>query len=410
MSAPKHIAYFSFPGFSHVSQMLGTVDELVRRGHRVSFVVADQYAHLVRDRGAELVVYHSDFPQWIDKVRTADDAVTMIIDLMREGFAPLSAALRHFADDRPDLFMYDTIAPNTARVLARGWQRPIVQSYIIFAMNEDKEIPGAPEPSHTHPATPDSVRDHPRLSQFATGLGREVSRLLTGSGLNPQLAVDSLEGGDEDLHLVFLPRSFQFGGDTFGERYRFVGPAPARAPEDGTWTPPGDGLPVVLISLGTTGNHNAGFFRMCIKAFADQPWHVVMAIGPGHDLASFGPVPPNLELHSWIPFASVLRHASVIVTAVGTGSTMLALRHEVPIVAIPQSQEQEATAYRIAELGLGHYLAEEITERSLVDAVRSLTQDAGIAARMARMREDIETAGGAERACDELEAVLAVTV
>jgi MGT family glycosyltransferase len=106
----------------------------------------------------------------------------------------------------------------------------------------------------------------------------------------------------------------------------------------------------------------------------------------------------------------VLRHASVIVTAAGTGSLLQALRHEVPVVAVPQSQEQETNAYRIAELGLGSSLTGEITCSSLLEAVRELAGDTGIAARMAKMREDIEEAGGAARACDELEAVLAGTV
>jgi MGT family glycosyltransferase len=405
-----HIAHFSFPGFSHVTQMLGTVDELVRRGHRVSFVVADKYADMVRGRGAEVVPYHTDFPEHADRVETADDALTMIINLMREGFAPLGAALQRFADDPPDLFMYDTIAPNAARVLARGWGRPLVESYIVFAMNENKEIPGAPSPGPDHPAAA-LDRDDPRLAGFAASFGEEISRLLAGSGLDIQLAADSLEGGDEKLDLVFLPRSFQFGGDTFSERYRFVGPAPAAvsAAESGTWTPPGNGLPIVLISLGTASNQNIEFFRTCVKAFAGQPWHVVMALGPDVDPASLGPIPANLEAHSWVAFSAVLRHASVIVTAAGTGSLLQALRHEVPVVAVPQSQEQETNAYRIAELGLGSSLTGEITCSSLLEAVRELAGDTGIAARMAKMREDIEEAGGAARACDELEAVLAGT-
>jgi MGT family glycosyltransferase len=398
---------FTFPGHGHVNPMLRLAAELARRRHLVSVVAAERFAGLVR-RPAEPVIYRSAFPAHAPEVETAGDAVTMIIELMREGFAPLPAALEAFAARHPDVFIYDTIAPNSARVLARAWDRPLIQAFPVFAMNDDKEIPGAPAPPADHPAAAGFDPADPRLTSFAAEFGAGITELLTRYDLTPELAESSLAGGDDDLHLVFLPRSFQFGGETFGDRYRFVGPmSPDQDRAGAAWQPPANGLPVVLVSLGTVANDDTAVFLTCVSAFAGQPWHVVLALGPDVEPASLGSLPPNVEARAWVDYPSVLAHASVIISAAGMGSIMMALRHEVPIVACPRRQEQAANACRVAQLGLGRDLGRDVTQQSIMDAVRAVTADRRVAASLAAMHRDIESAGGEVRAADEVEALMA---
>ncbi|MDQ1624321.1 MAG: hypothetical protein QOH19_2739 [Actinomycetota bacterium] len=57
--------------------------------------------------------------------------------------------------------------------------------------------------------------------------------------------------------------------------------------------------------------------------------------------------------------ASVLRHADVFLSHAGMNSTMEALCFGVPLVTFPLRPEQEATARRVEELGLGRRLAAE---------------------------------------------------
>ncbi|GAB3152725.1 glycosyltransferase [Amycolatopsis stemonae] len=403
----RHVVFFSFPGFGHITPMLGPVEALAGRGHRVTFVVAERFAGLLRDSPADVAPYHSDFPAAVAKVDSADDAVTMIIDLMREGFAPLEPALERLAGDRPDLIVHDTISGNAARVLGRAWAVPLVESCPVFVENDDDELPGAPKPPADHPAATGFDQQDPRLARFGEEFGGGVSALLTRHGLDPELAMTSLAPAGDEPRLVYIPKAFHYGSETFGERYHFVGPTVDCRALEGHWTPPGDDLPVVLISLGTSMSKDLGFFTGCIDAFRGKPWHVVLTLGRGADLAALGELPPNVEAHNWMPHPSVLRHASALVCQAGIGSLMEALRYEVPIVAVSHSGETLANAHRVAELGLGrHVPVTEATGQAILEAVRSMAADDSLAARLAVMAKEIEQAGGAEAAADTLEALL----
>jgi MGT family glycosyltransferase len=410
MTQGRHIAFFSFPGVGHINPMLGPVEALAERGHRVTFVIAEQFAGLLRESSAEAVPYHSGFPASVTKVDSADDAVTMIIDLMREGFAPLERALERFSGDRPDLIVHDTISGNAARVLARAWDIPLVESCPVFVENDDDELPGAPQPPADHPAATGFDQQDPRLARFGEEFGGHVSALLARHGLAPDLAMESLAPSGDEPRLVYIPRAFHYGSETYGERYLFVGPTADCAALEGHWSPPGDGLPVALISLGTSMSKDIGFFTGCIAAFRGKPWHLVLTLGRDADLAALGELPPNVEAHNWMPHPSVLRYASAFVCQAGMGSMLEALRYEVPIVAVSHSGETLANAHRVAELGLGRHIpVTEATGGAIFDAVASMTADDELAPRLSLMAKAIEQAGGAAAAADALEALLART-
>jgi MGT family glycosyltransferase len=163
---------------------------------------------------------------------------------------------------------------------------------------------------------------------------------------------------------------------------------------------------VALVSLGTGYNDRPGFYRTVLRAAADRPWQVVLAVGDV-DPEVLGPTPPNVEVCRQVPQLAVLRHARVFVTHAGMGSTMESLHFGVPMVAVPQMAEQRANADRIAELGLGRVLpAGEVTESTLGEAVEKVAGDAGVRERLTWMRGELAAAGGATAAADAVEGLL----
>lgn len=164
---------------------------------------------------------------------------------------------------------------------------------------------------------------------------------------------------------------------------------------------------MVLISLGTSMSKDLGFFIGCIEAFRGKPWHVVLTLGRGADLAALGELPPNVEAHNWMPHPSVLKHATALVCQAGMGSVLEALRYEVPVVAVSHSGETLANAHRVAQLGLGRHIpVAEASGEAIYAAVESLAVDDSLTARLALMAKEIEQAGGAPAAADALEALL----
>jgi MGT family glycosyltransferase len=396
-----HIAVFSFPAYAHVAPVLPIVDELVRRGNRVTFAVVDEFAGKVAKTGAEVLPYTSTFPWATGLGEPGSDgfALRTMLAFMGEGLAPLPAAVRRFADDPPDLVVHDMAASETARLIARKWSLPTVQTCANFASNEHFRMNAAQAASDVGP--PPDLED-PALLAFV----ESAKNLLAEHGLS-DVDIDGF-GGEFGYHLVYMPKAFQVHGETFDDRFEFIGPCFDRSVPPEEWTPPADGLPVVLISLGTSrSREQIGFFRKCVRAFADRPWHVVLTLGPWVDPAELGPLPDNVEAHAFVAHAALLPHAKVFVTHGGLGSTMEGLHYGVPMVMTPSQNDQVVTAARIAELRLGQVVSRTgVTEQELLDAVTATAADLVVADRVRWMSEQVRQAGGETRAADAIESWL----
>jgi len=208
----------------------------------------------------------------------------------------------------------------------------------------------------------------------------------------------------EALNIVFMPRIFQPAGETFDERFVFVGPS--ILPRKDAQAFPLDRLeaqPTLFISLGTAFNNRPDFFKLCLRAFDNQPWQVVMAHGKHVDEAALGAVPQNFLLAPYVPQLEVLQQTSVFVTHGGMNSVMESLYFGVPVVVVPQIIEQEKTAQRCAELGLGIALdPNDLTAEKLRAAVDQVHHTPSFREHVLAMQQTVRAAGGYQRAVDAI--------
>src|SRR5262249_40511123 len=146
----------------------------------------------------------------------------------------------------------------------------------------------------------------------------------------------------EPLTIVFIPKAFQPEGDTFDQRYIFVGPSILQRHENNNFPLDklSNELPILYISLGTVFNNQPNFFKLCFEAFGKQPWQVVLSIGRYVDPTALGPIPDNFLVSSYVPQLEILPRTQVFVTHGGMNSTMESLYYGVPMVVIPQMIEQ----------------------------------------------------------------------
>jgi MGT family glycosyltransferase len=385
------LAFFAPAAAGHINPTLGLAAALVRRGHRVTYATTEEYAPRVAETGAEVVLFTSSWEALRDRPAPQMHG-REFVRATRMLLGETKAVLAQLGDgERPDLVVHDGPMAWWGRVLAHRWNVPSVETWPNLVGNEHWSM----HLKYTtfNPLSPGFLLLLARLAAFMRrqGLGADVQGFMRGSRAA--------------CRLVMLPRAFQYAGETFGDGYRFVGPALTGRAFQGDWQPPDD-LPVVLVSLGTGYNDQPDFYRTVLKAAAGRPWRVVLASGQV-DPADLGPVPPNVEVHRQVPQLAVLRHARAFVTHAGMGGTMEGLHFGVPLVAVPQMAEQRANADRIAELGLGAALPpDEVTAETLWQAVEDVSSDARVRERLDWMRGELEAAGGAEAAVDEIEKVL----
>ncbi|ARZ67330.1 glycosyltransferase [Streptomyces sp. HU2014] len=398
-----HIAFFILPVAGHVNPTLGVAEELVARGHRVTYALPEGIADRAVRVGADVVTYPLDKERFLAQMVPRQDAdaytdegeflrvLEWLLDMTR---ATLPLLEPHFAADRPDVIVNDPSSLWTGRLLADRWDIPVIRSTPTYAANEHWSL---------HPPV-DSAEppDDPELHELLARIGR----LLEEEGAKGDLAAftEVLHGGPA---LLYMPRSFQYAGDTFDDRHHFVGPCSPKAAFHGTWEPPLDGKPLVMVSLGTLYNERPEFFRTCVEAFRDEPWNIVLVLGGGLTPEQLGPVPGNVQVHDFVPHGDVLPHASLVVNHGGMSTAMDAFSHGVPVVAVPVMPEPRATARRITELGLGAMLlTSEVTAGTLRDTARRVLADPGVHDRLRAMGERIREAGGPAAAATAVEGLL----
>ncbi|MBF6063746.1 MGT family glycosyltransferase [Nocardia terpenica] len=399
-----HILLIQYPASGHINPTLPVVEELVRRGHRVSFVVSENYREIVEATGARMLAYPSLVPPGWSGVEiplhpSGDELARAHIDMIHETLTPLPSIVASLGADRPDVVVYDVLGCAAGRMLSLAWKVPSVVVCPTFAENETYS------PYTAAADIPAPGPDHPLLRQAAA----VVRTALDAWGLRHVTVPEFLSGAGERCWLVFLPRAFQLGENTFDERYHFVGPCLRSGADDTGWSPPPSGRPVVLVSLGTLHyDGSAALLRRAVEATQREGAHAVVALGEV-DPAALGPLGEHVELHRRVPQLAVLRHAAAFVSHAGMNSTMEALAHGVPLVDLPQTGEQRMVARRVSGLGLGCALdPETATAAHIARALHLVRTSAAVRDRVARMRSAVAAGGGARAAADLIESRIAV--
>ncbi|MER8056526.1 MULTISPECIES: macrolide family glycosyltransferase [unclassified Streptomyces] len=378
------------PLVSHVLPGLAVIRELVARGHRVTYANDPAVADLVTGAGAELVPCPSGLP-FADHIWPEDPIDTM--DLFLSDAVRALPRLRAAYDQDPaDLYLYD-IGAYAGRALAEAQGRPVLQLSPTFVAWEGYE---------------EEVGAHIRQLPGADGYWARFSEWLAGCGAYTT-DVDSFSGRPARA-LALIPRAMQPHSDRVDTgTVTYVGPCFDRAtPTNKEWTRPEGVEKVLLVSLGSAFTRQPAFYRRCIAAYGNLPgWHVVLQIGTYTDARELGTVPPNVEVHSWVPQRAILDRADAFVTHAGMGGCGEGLRAGVPMIAVPQAAEQSMNADRLVELGVARRIdTGDATADALRAALLDLVGDPEVAVRSARLSAEARAEGGTVRAADLIEEML----
>ncbi|MFD3532653.1 macrolide-inactivating glycosyltransferase [Streptomyces sp. NPDC058664] len=393
-ASPAHIAMFSIAAHGHVNPSLEVVRELVARGHRVSYAIPASFAEKVAETGATPVVYTSTLPTDDDPDAWGTELIDHIEPFLHDAVQALPQLAEAFDADRPDLVLHD-ITAYPAPVLAHTWGVPALSLWPNLVPWEGYEEEVAEPMFAELKASPRGKAYYARFESWLTehGVDTHPDRLVA----RPRRA------------LVLIPRALQPHADRVDESvYTFVGSCQGERAEQGGWQRPADAEKVVLVSLGSAFTKLPGFYRDCVEAFAGLPgWHVVLQIGKFVEAAELGALPPNVEVHSWVPQLAILRQADAFVTHAGAGGSQEGLATATPMVAVPQATDQFGNADMLQSLGVARHLPlEEVTPERLREDMLALLGDPEVARRAREVQESMAREGGTLRATDLIEAEL----
>jgi MGT family glycosyltransferase len=384
--------FVNIPARGHINPTLPVVSDLVERGEPVIYCLPAEDEPLIRPTGAKFRAVANNLPEARERKGGSISLSELPAATVRGAIRTLPQLLGIVEAEHPSYVVYDAYCL-AGRLLAQLAGLPAVATYATYAFNQQALFSGA----FSRLSDPSSV-------QLGLPGFEEAMQELVAKFDVPAIDLLDLLLHSEPLNIAFIPREFQPAGETFDDRWVFVGPSLAPRPENATLPMEHlGGGPVAYVSLGTVYNDQPEFFRAALQAFEGTEWRVVVATGEWVEAEALGTVPGNVILQPWVPQLEMLARADVFVTHGGMNSTMEALASGVPLVVVPQQSEQRVTADRVAELGLGRRLDPgEVSPEALLAAVTGVARDPGVPERLAAMREAVLAGGGHDRAATEI--------
>ena len=389
-----HIAFVSLGAFGHINPTLALVTELVKQGVRVTYFTTEAFRNIIEPTGAKFVAV----PSWMaendkhnDGEKKEDDggvAAAVPFLFLNEAGAYIDTILDTLHDDKPDAIVHD-FAGIAGTIAADNLNVPNVMLYTSYPSNDSYSVAAGFE---SCPA------DHP-LRKAAAGIAAGYAekygcRVMT---------VKEIFDGHGDFNLVMMQKKLLPNYESFDDSFVFTGVQIGKRTAFGSWKAPDNGKPLLYSSLGTAFNNWPEYYPILFDAVRDLDINVFAALG-SIDPASLKDIPANVEVGQMVPQLDILSQASVFITHAGMGGTGEAIYYGVPMIAIPQMEEQAITARQIEKLGLGVAFLDKsaITSEALKTAIQKLLTEPSYKAAAEQFSADMKTLGGAKASAEAL--------
>lgn len=116
----------------------------------------------------------------------------------------------------------------------------------------------------------------------------------------------------------------------------------------------------------------------------------------------------NVRLAEWVPYDLLLPRCRILITNGGYGSVTQSLSHGVPMICAGTSEDKKDTAARMVSVGAGVDLGTDTPSSAQIEAaVREVLTDGRYRSNATRVGEELNGLGGAQRACELLEDLIA---
>jgi MGT family glycosyltransferase len=408
------------PVTGHVNPGLPIARELVRRGHDVRWYSTPRFKRAIDSIGARWVPLRNalsldeeNFEMWPERpaeglAQLRHDLKNLFIEFIRGALIDLEEELRREPADV-------IIADNASAVVEAVHQKLGIR-WAVYGMTVMTTASRDTAPFGLALA-PSTTRLGRLRNRFLYWLVERVifreahqynDQLRRDVGLPPLRRSIFDFAKDADLYLQSGAPSFEYPRTDLPANVHFIG-APIPEPPDG-WTPPSwwgqvSNQRVVLVTQGTINNDFDQLIRPAIRALADLDALVVVTTGSKNpEDVAIQPLPSNVRVERFIPYAHLMPHVDLLLTNGGYGSIQIALAHGVPVVAIGKTEEKPEIANRVKWSGVGIGLKVRIpTEQEIRDAVKTVLHTPTYAARAEALRYELAGLDAARIGADLLE-------
>lgn len=408
-----HFALICPPFKSHIAVFETVGAELVRRGHRVTFVLNAGAERYVTEGGRVCAVEGTDARE-IERVIDRASRPSGILGVLRtvHDTAMLTDALcehapKHLRALGIDAVLGDQMEP-AAGLLARYLRVPIISIACALPIERDETIPlpFLPWPYDPSPKGIRRNRGGERVSRLLLlEQNRVIGKWSRRFGLGETF--HDLQSCLSDVATIAQTTSgFDFPRTTATSRLHMVGPIRHEEREQELPFDLDPTKPFVFMSLGTLQGHRVSFFAAAAGACRELDVQLLVAHCGGLERKQAEALGATWVM-DYAPQRAVLARADLCITHCGMNTVMDALEFGTPLLALPIAFDQPGVSARIVHHGVGSRQSTRfLSKTKMKRAIATLLHQPGYKERAGKIGVSVSAAGGVGKAADVIEAAI----
>jgi MGT family glycosyltransferase len=407
-----------FRGTGHINPLVALGQELLRRGHRVTFFERPKIRDRIVSAGLGFVPVCADRGEPASPLPLTRSGIAAEIAMLRFNLQRVAGDVEQYLRETPrllreagiDALIVDEIAlagPTIAQCLGLP--------YFLLSTSVPHNCGwGALAwlSGHRYIGSAISALEIALLDVSATRvrgpLRRRLQRARKRAGLGP---LRTLRNSYPPLaQITQLPRCLDFPHAMLPANCHYAGPLTSREPRFAVNFPWSrlDGRPLAYVTLGTTRNAQPELLRTIAEACQDFDLQLVISLGGRFRPEDFAALPGRPVVVAFAPQAELLRRARIVITHAGANTVFETLLEGKPMVAIPLAHDQPAMAARVARAGAAKVLpVMRLSTPRVRAAVAAVLHDSAYGDAAAALQEKLRAIDGPACAAQIIEESLA---
>ncbi len=385
--------FIVIPALGHLNPMLPVAYELKKRGHRVGFATGSDVRVSVESEGFDFLQAGaaglSQMNETAKKALTVKGLLSnyyllrMLLDENRVAINELKSAIENY---KPDVLVVDSLT------FAGGEMAELFQLPWVTVSSVPGMIPSRDAPPYTSWGLPPAKNIFMKLFYAWIRGGQKIFyRFFDGefNKIRSSLGLPPIRYGIINTtlspFLILIPsgEGFEYKRSDWPPQAHLIGPSlwgkniVTGSSFDWIDMLPAD-KPVIYATLGTVQSYRSlNFFQIVIQALQNEPYQVVMSVGPVVDITALRKTAPtHFRIERFVPHAKILPRTTAVIHHGGYGIAQDCIYNGLPSVVIPIAGDLYENARRCTEAGISlriHYA--KMTPERLRDTVRVLLQD-----------------------------------
>jgi len=328
------------PARAHINPTLGIVRELVKKKHEVIIYNSSEFQKEIENSGATfrkiqgLPAFHADIGK---------NVLTMMEFLINATAPLIGTMIQEIQKEKPDYIIHDSLNL-LGKIVAKKTHTKAICFVPMFVMTPKVIL------SFIKILLPDFLNICLHLRKLFHIIHKYKELYTQNLLISPRF--DDIFQNKESKNIVFTSKELQPLGKTFTDKYSFVGPI-IYTREQNNLKINKTQKPIIYISLGSIYTKDVPYYKQWISIFIDTPYQVYLSVGKHVQIRELGNIPENIIIAQYLPQLEILKHADLFITHGGMNSINESLYYGVPMIVMPQINEQRINASRIEQLVVG---------------------------------------------------------